>query len=137
LAAMRRRISQGRYHFQKLEDRSRPAMRQHQRKRIVVTGTNMQEVNGEAVQIGLELRQRIQARLRFPPIILPRPVIANLLHVIKRNPLRPIAHRLRIGQRVARSRRLKSSNSASLTAILKGRISSLICGCQASVYRAG
>ena len=58
--AMGRRINQGRDDLQKLNDRSRPAVRDNDGKRVGVLRSDMNEVNAEAIELRAKVRQRIQ-----------------------------------------------------------------------------
>jgi hypothetical protein len=44
-----------------------------------IRGADMQEVDVEAVDLGQELRQRIQPRLDIPPVVVGAPVVDEFL----------------------------------------------------------
>ena len=50
----------------------------------------MQEVDLQAVELGVELRYRVQLGLRPPPVIHLAPVRAHLLEIVQGNALRPV-----------------------------------------------
>jgi hypothetical protein len=60
LTAVGRRIDQRRDDLQKLNDRSRPAVRDNDGKRIGVLRSDVNEVNSETIKLRSKLWQRIQ-----------------------------------------------------------------------------
>ena len=78
----------------KLDDRARPAVGDHQGKRVGVGRARVDEVDAEAVDLGLELGEAIEPRLALAPVVLLGPVAADLLHVGQGNPLGPVVHGL-------------------------------------------
>ena len=60
--------------LQEFEDRSRPAMGDDERQGVRMTRANVHEVNVEPVDLSHELRQGIQLRLGFAPVIVRAPV---------------------------------------------------------------
>src|SRR5262250_2007491 len=74
-----------------LDDRARPAVRDDQRQRVLVPRLNVDEVDAEPVDLGRELRQRVQFRLAFAPVVIGRPVARQLLQHRQLHALRPIA----------------------------------------------
>jgi len=46
----------------------------------------MQEVNAEPIQVGVKLRESVEPGFDFAPIVIARPIFADFLHVIERNP---------------------------------------------------
>ena len=61
----------------------------------------MHEMDVEPVDLGLELREAIEARLALAPIVLPRPVAADVLDPGERRALAPVVDQL--GLRPARA----------------------------------
>jgi hypothetical protein len=68
-------------------------MRNDQRERVLVLRTHVDEVDIEPVDGGDELRQPIQLRFRFPPVVLRRPIARELLHRPELDALRCIRDR--------------------------------------------
>jgi hypothetical protein len=62
-AAVRRRIGEGPDDLQLLDDRAGPAVGDDQRERVLMLRADVDEVDVEAVDLGHELRQRVQLRL--------------------------------------------------------------------------
>jgi len=73
--------------FQLLDDRAGPAVRNDERQCILMLGANVNEMNGEPINIGHKLRQGIQFRLAFAPIVIRRPVVREFLNHRKRHAL--------------------------------------------------
>ena len=59
--------------FEQLDDRARPAVRHDQRQRVRMGRLHMDEVDVQPVELGLELRQRVQSRFTLAPVVLGRP----------------------------------------------------------------
>src|SRR5260370_28983108 len=57
----------------------------------------MQEVDADAIQVGVELRESVEPGLDFAPVVIARPIFADFVHVLERNPLRRIRNGLRVG----------------------------------------
>ena len=57
-----------------LDHRTGPAVRDEQRQRVLVRRLDVDEMDLEPVDLGLELRQRVQPRLDLAPIVLVGPV---------------------------------------------------------------
>ena len=66
--------------LQLLDDRAGPPVRDDEWQRRVVVRANMDEMNVEPVDLGQELRQRVQLCLAPPPVVLCRPIIGECLH---------------------------------------------------------
>ena len=90
VAAMRGRIGQRLDHLVKLDHRTRPAMRDDQRHRFRMRRTDVQEMNVEPVDFGGELRKAIEPRLAPAPIVLFRPIAADVLDPFQRRALAPV-----------------------------------------------
>ena len=71
-------------------------MRDDHRQRIGLLRPDVNEVNVEPIDVGDELRVRIQLRLCFPPVVLLPPVARELLHRRELDPLRRIRHGLAV-----------------------------------------
>ena len=123
-AAVRGRVGQRADGVEQLDDGAGPAVRHDQRQRVLVLGLDVDEVDLHAVDLGRELRQRVQLRLGLAPVVLGRPVARERL---KRRRL----HTLRCGRRRApcwasASRSMRRRNSASCSSGIstwKGRMS--------------
>ena len=58
----------------------------------------MDEVNVYPIDFGLKLRQSVQLRLAFAPIILVRPIVGEPLDCRELHALRPIVNEFLVGQ---------------------------------------
>jgi hypothetical protein len=90
VAAVRHRVGERADRLEELYDRSRPAMGEDERQRVVVGRADVQEVDPEAVDRGTELRQGVQAPLGGPPVVLLGPVPAQRAQVAQGDALRPV-----------------------------------------------
>ena len=54
--------------------------RDDERQRILMLRTNVNEMNVEPIDLGDELRQRVEPRLHFAPIVFCRPIVRELLN---------------------------------------------------------
>ena len=77
--SMRRGIGQRVDDPELFNDRAGPAMRDDQRQRILVFRANVDEMNVQPIDLGDELRQRVEPRLDLAPIVLRSPVARDLL----------------------------------------------------------
>ena len=79
-AAMRGGVGERIDDLQLLDDRTGPAVRDDHRQRILMLRLHVDEVDVEAVDLGDEVRQRLQMRLALAPIVFRSPVLDELLH---------------------------------------------------------
>ena len=77
---MCRRVGERADDVQHLDDRARPAVRDDERHCVLVRRLDVDEVDVETVDLGDELRQRVQPRLEPPEVVLGAPVAHELLH---------------------------------------------------------
>ena len=89
-SAVRGRVGQRPDGLEQLDDRAGPAVRHDQRQRIRVRRLHVDEVHVLTVDLGLELRQRVQPRLASAPVVLGRPVAGELLQRSQLHALRAI-----------------------------------------------
>jgi len=66
--------------LQLLDDRAGPAVRDDQWQRVRLRRPDVDEVDVESVDLGYELRERIQLRLASAPVVVHGPVIREVLH---------------------------------------------------------
>ena len=97
IAPERGRIRQRLNDFMELNDRSRPAVRNHQRHRIGMRRLSVNEMNPQAVDRGPELRKPIELLLARTPVVLLEPVFTQLLRITERDALGPVVHAFRLG----------------------------------------
>ena len=90
-------IGQGLDDLQLLDDRAGPSVRDDQGQGILVLGADMNEMDVEPVDLRDEVRQRVQLRLAFAPVVVRRPVACRVLHQLQRHTLRVVAHCLSLG----------------------------------------
>ena len=93
-AAVSGRVGQRADGLEQLDDRAGPAMRHDQRQRVLVPRPDVDEVDLDPVDLGRELRQRVQPRLARAPVVLGRPVAGELLHRRQLHALRAIGDEL-------------------------------------------
>ena len=89
IAAETRGISQARNDVEKLEDRSRPGMRQQQRKRLWSLAIDVEKVQVDAMQRHLELRECVEARFLRAPVEAAASVLHQLLQIRDARAVRP------------------------------------------------
>ena len=97
-AAVSGRVGQRADGLQQLDDRAGPAVRHDQRQRVLVPRPDVDEVDVHPVDLGRELRQRIQSRLALAPVVVGRPVAGERLDRRQLHALRPIGDELPGGQ---------------------------------------
>ena len=97
-AAMCRGIGQRLDEFELLDDGARPAMRNDDRQGALVLRTNVNEVDVETIDLGDEVRHRVEPRLDLAPVVFRSPVARKLLDGRERHALREIRDRLLFGQ---------------------------------------
>src|SRR5215212_8197107 len=95
---MRRGIDQRIDDLQLLDDRTRPAVRDDERQRIFMLRTGVNEMNVESIDLGDELRERVQPALDLAPVVLCRPIADEILDRGERDALRKIGDGLLFGQ---------------------------------------
>src|SRR5439155_2492175 len=76
-----------------LYDRTRPAVRDDKWQRIWMFGTNVDEVNVHAINLGDELRQGVQFGFYLAPVVICRPIPRELLHRRELHTLRCVRDR--------------------------------------------
>ena len=89
-AAVRGRIGEGADGLEQFDDRARPAVRHDQRQRVLVRRLHVDEVDVQPVDLGLELRQRVQSRFAPAPVVFGRPVAGEFLRRGQLHTLGPI-----------------------------------------------
>ena len=92
--AVRGRVRERADDLQQLDDRAGPAVRHDQRHRVLVPRLHVDEVDVHPVDLGRELRQRVQSRLARAPVVIGRPVARERLHRRQLHALRPICDEL-------------------------------------------
>ncbi len=93
-AAVGGRVGQRADALQQLDDRARPAVRHDQRQRVLMSRPDVDEVDVHPVDLGRELRQRVQPRLALAPVVLGRPVARKRLQRRLLHSLRPVGDEL-------------------------------------------
>ncbi len=93
-SAVRGRVGQRADGLQQLDHRAGPAVRHDQRQRVLMLRAHVDEVDVDAVDLGRELRQRVEFRLGLAPVVVGRPVAGELLHRRELHALRPIVDEL-------------------------------------------
>jgi hypothetical protein len=91
--AMRGGIGQRIDDLHLLDDRAGPSVRDNERQCIVVFRANVNEMNVEPVDLGHKLRQSVQFRLAFAPIVVRGPIAREFLHRGELRALRFIRNR--------------------------------------------
>ena len=90
-AAVRGRVGERADDPEHLDHRAGPAVRDDQRQRVLVPRLHVDEVDVDPVDLGRELRQRVQSRLARAPVVIGRPVAGELLNRRQLHALRPIS----------------------------------------------
>src|ERR1700727_87958 len=67
-------------------------MRDHQRERVLVRGSLVNEMNVQPVDFGDELVEAVERGLTRPPVVFVGPVARQLAGVRQRNALTPVVH---------------------------------------------
>ena len=83
--------------LEQLDDRAGPTVRHDQRQRVLVPRLHMDEVDVHPVDLGRELRQRVQPRLHAPEVVLVRPIVRERPCRRQLHALRPIGDELLAG----------------------------------------
>src|SRR5262249_9704492 len=78
-------------------------MRNEKWQGVFMLRANLDEMNIEAVDFGLEIRDGIQTRLDFPPVVFGAPMVQDLLDGLERDALRKVGDGLLVRQ--ARNRK--------------------------------
>jgi hypothetical protein len=73
-----------------LDDRTRPAVRDQQRKRVVVRRALVDEVNVETVDLGDEVVEPVQRGFACAPVVFICPIVGQLAGVAQRDALIPV-----------------------------------------------
>ena len=94
VAAVRGRVGQRADGLEQLDDRAGPAVGHDQRQRVLVRRAHVDEVDVHAVDLGRELRQRVQSRLEAPEVVFGRPVAHQRLHRRELHTLRAVVDEL-------------------------------------------
>ena len=89
-SAVRGRVRQRADRVEQLHDRAGPAVGHDQRQRILMLRPHVDEVDVHAVDLGRELRQRVQPRFDAPEVVVGRPVSGELLEGRQLDALRAI-----------------------------------------------
>ena len=93
-AAVSGRVGQRADGLQQLDDRAGPAVGHDQRQRILMPRPDVDEVDLDPVDLGHELRQRVQSRLAPAPVVVAHPVVRERLQRRQLHALRPICDEL-------------------------------------------
>ena len=84
------RVGQRAHDLEQLDDRAWPAMGHDQRQRTLMPRPDVDEVDIHPVDIGRELRERVELRLDLVPVVVGGPVARELLQRSQLDTLRPI-----------------------------------------------
>ena len=90
--AVHGRIGQRPDDLELFDDRARPAMRDDHRHGAFVLRADVDEVEVHSIDLGEELRQRLQSRLDRAPVVVGRPVASERLHRRELHALGPVVH---------------------------------------------
>ena len=83
--------------LQLFDDRPGPSVADDQRKRVLVLGANVDEVDVQPVDLGDVVRDGVEPRFALAPVVLGRPVASEVLHERERHALRIILDGLLFG----------------------------------------
>ena len=93
-AAVRGRVRQRPDGVEQLDHGAGPAVGHDQRQRVLVRRPDVDEVDVHAIDLADELRQRVQARLDPPEVVLVQPVTRERLQRLQLDTLRPVGDEL-------------------------------------------
>ena len=127
LGAMGRWITQRLDDLELLDRRAGPAVRDDQRERVLVLRANVDEVDVDAIDLGDEMRQGLEARLERAPVVVARPVLGQCLDRLEPNALRRIG--FAVGPSGCEDAPAQVMSSSSETSNVNGRIASRAAGC--------
>src|SRR5438132_12196635 len=91
---MRGRVRERADEPEQFKDRAWPAVRDEQGQRVLVTRFHVDEVNDHTVDLGLELRERVELRLGLTPVVFGCPVSAKRLNRRQLHALRAVLDEL-------------------------------------------
>src|SRR5262249_13894265 len=91
---MRRGIAQWIDDLQLLDHRAGPSVRDDERQCIFMFRTNVNEMNVQPINLGHEVRQGLQFRLAFAPIVISPPIAGEFLSLLPSVELRGLTGRL-------------------------------------------
>ena len=94
VAAVRGRVGERADCLEQLDDRARPPVGHDQRQGVLVRRPHVDEVDVHAVDLGHELRQRVELRLALAPVVLRRPVVGQRLSRRQLHALRAVVDEL-------------------------------------------
>ena len=121
-ASVRGRVRERADGLEQLDHRAGPAVGDDQRQRVLVGRLHVDKVDVDPVDLGPELRQRVEPCLATAPVVLVRPVPGERLIVASCTPWERSWTSSLLGRRVAARRRRSSSSASSGTSTWKGRI---------------
>src|SRR2546425_12677335 len=75
-----------------LHDRSRPSVRENDRRRVLLRGAHVDEMNATPVDLGPVWGEGVDASLKAAPVILVPPVANERLSLLEGDALRPVAN---------------------------------------------
>src|SRR5689334_11246913 len=81
VTAMHSRVSERFEHLVKLDYRAGPSVGDNERQRTGMRRADMDKVNSEPVNFGLELRKTVQQRFSGTPVVFLQPVGGDLLRI--------------------------------------------------------
>ncbi len=96
-ATMRGRIGERLDDLELFDDRAGPSVRDDHGQGVLVLRANVHEVDVQPIDLGDELRLRVQPRLDLAPVIFGRPVAREFLNRRRRHALREIRDRFLFG----------------------------------------
>src|SRR5215831_13882061 len=96
-ATMRGRIGERTDDLELLDDRSRPAMRDDHRQRVLMAGTDVDEMDVDSVDRRDELGKGVQLRLQLSPVVVLAPVANQLLELPELSALRAVGDGFLVG----------------------------------------
>jgi hypothetical protein len=96
-SAVRGRVGERADGLEQLDDRAGPAVRHDQRQRVLVRRLHVDEVDLDPVDLGPELRERVELRFGLAPVVVGGPVPRELLQRRQLDALRPVRDELLAG----------------------------------------
>ncbi len=99
-STVRGRVGERAHGLEQLDDRAGPAVRHDQRQRVGMRRADVDEVDIHPVDLGRELRQRVEFGLHLAPVVVGCPVADEFLNRRQLHTLRPICDQLLVGPAV-------------------------------------
>jgi hypothetical protein len=103
----RRRIGEARDDVEKLDDRTRPAVHEEERKRVGARGARVDEMDRLTVDGCTEVLEAVEGRLLGSPVVTRAPVVDEFVQIVDRDAVLPVGALDLVGETRVREARLQ------------------------------